>query len=252
MNHICKTTNFITKTTPLQKRWVVAAIEGHFEVWKKLWEKKIKAKKEDQIFIMGNFLGDGKQNLKLLKHFIKLKEEGYQIFWLRGQKEETILRMAHKGKSELKWFLKENACDDLLENGKIPLKFSNFLHQTAYFYQSEETFIVQAGFNQRNPFQNRETMLYSHTGDIDFYTQSVQGQRLIYGQKATSLTDLMESINTEIPVIALNNGNATNGNPREWGNLCALQLEENIFTFEALYDWSELLNYQIFQQNKEN
>ncbi|WP_375563337.1 metallophosphoesterase [Bernardetia sp. OM2101] len=118
--------------------------------------KQIKLTKNDQLFLLGDYINKGKNSKGVVDLIIKLQENqeknGYQIFPLRGNHEQMLIE-DYEGISTNEYLDKTNNYSEL---------HYKFVSNLSYFYELDNYFLVHAGFNVEinNPFLDFETMLW--------------------------------------------------------------------------------------------
>lgn len=78
--------------SPKGRRFAIGDIHGCYNTFESLVEDKIALRKEDQLFLLGDYIDRGIRNREVLDYIIELKEEGFQVFPLMGNHEYFVLR----------------------------------------------------------------------------------------------------------------------------------------------------------------
>jgi serine/threonine protein phosphatase 1 len=213
------------------RRFVIGDIHGCYHSFKKMIEKKIVPTKKDKIFLLGDYINKGPHSAKTVDYILNLISEGYRIYPLRGNHEDTVLRTEEESPEILSWLLKDSP--DLLENKRLKPKYRDFFKSLPYYYELDKFFIVHAGFNfkKEEPFKDKISMLWRRKFDNDY--NFTGGKTIIHGHQPENIEQILESINKKSDVIGLDNGvcyikNHKIYDYRRMGNLLAL----NIDTFE--------------------
>lgn len=218
LNHT-KLSKFVSKNAN-GRQLVIPDIHGCFTTFKALL-KQIKLTKNDQLFLLGDYINKGKNSKEVLDLIIELQENqeenGYQIFPLRGNHEQMLIE-DYEGINTNEYLDKTSNYSEL---------HYNFVFNLSYFYELDNHFLVHAGFNleTNNPFLDFEAMLWKR----DFVITNKEKVKFFYdktiiiGHNLTFLEYILQDINLKLPSICLDNGCVYN---KKWflGNLLCLDL----------------------------
>lgn len=189
------------------KRYAIGDIHGCFKTFEALVETKIKFSKQDQLFLLGDYLHRGPLATKVVDYIINKRNEGYQIYPLRGNHEQMML---------------ERKGEQLVE------PYKGFFENLLYYYDTDDFYIVHAGlnFNAYNPLEDKYSMLWQRdlpTIDFDFLGK----RKVIHGHTIHTLDDIVEAVDRDATILPLDNGcyRGLNGVKSEYGKLCALDLD---------------------------
>lgn len=220
---------FISKTANA-RRFVITDIHGHFETFIRLIES-INLKKEDQLFLLGDFVDRGKNVKELLNWIIEHLKRGFQLFPLRGNHEEMMWQSHLKEYDEQtlklpsrKWGKK------VIDNKrKILPEYVDFIRTLPYYYILNNFYLVHAGFDfsKNNPFEDYKSMVWIK--EIDIKNYNLQGKRIIHGHNHLEINEIISSVKKRDKVICLDNAVYLRNSP-QYGNLVCL----NIDTFELI------------------
>ena len=210
------------------RRFAIGDIHGCYKTFKKLVEKKIKLKKNDQLFLLGDYIDKGPDSKKTLDYIIKLIRKGYQVYPLRGNHEETLIYTTkYESKQILKWLVRGSP--NLLIKGVLRRKYRKFIESLPYYYQLDNSFLVHANFNYNaeKPFKDKKMMLWKRK--FDYNSKILKNKKLIHGHQPTEIERIKKSIKKR-RVICLDNGvNYIKKHKiydyKQMGNLCALNLD---------------------------
>ncbi len=245
--------NFIGKNTE-GRRFVIGSIYGCLYSLQSLLFHKIKIRKNDQIFLLGNYIDKGNNSKEVLDFIIELIAEDYNIYPIRGKQEENLLHMLEEDEDVLELYLSINHSTDLLVNNKIPQKYISFLHNLSYFYETEEALLVHAGFNVKHPhpLEDKVSMLYVQNTENDL--GSFTGKKIFSSSQINSIEAIQDKINAESTLISLNNAAYRASEPhnssKELGNICALDLDKSMLVVQNNLDIAndEDINLLEFEQ----
>jgi len=221
--------NKIEKPT-LGRRFVISDIHGCIKTFKTLIKEKIILLKTDQLFLLGDYIDRGPNSRKVLNYIIKLLKQGYQIYPIRGNHEETLLEFSREKIEYLLWHLKISKSLDLLKNGKLSKKHLKFIETLPYYYELEDFILVHAGldFRKENPFKDKISMLFRREYKID--KNFLGDKRIIHGHQPIEIDKIEKRIKKRKHKLPLDNGLVYRKkhkiyNYEKLGNLCCLNLD---------------------------
>ncbi|MCS7076663.1 MAG: serine/threonine protein phosphatase [Bacteroidia bacterium] len=189
------------------RRLAIPDIHGCKRTFEELL-KKIKLTKDDQLFLLGDYVNKGPDSFGVIDKIIEMIEEGYKIFPLRGNHEQIWL-------------------EEIKKNSKITEKHKEFLRSLPLFYELDRFYLVHGGFNisNKNPFLDTKSMLTARYMQYD--ARTFQNKTIIHGHTTMSLPVIQAQIQEKRSVISLDNGCVYRDSLYE-GNLVCLNLD----TFE--------------------
>jgi len=216
------------------RRIAVGDIHGCYNTFESLIEDKIELNREDQLFLLGDYIDRGPRNREVLDYILELIEEGFQVFPLIGNHEYFILRDIEfcersNNPSQIRDLVESKDLLDL--NYKIEKRYLKFINQLPYYYELDKFILVHAGldFESENPLTDKMSMIYARNYDVDL--AKMNGKTLIHGHTPTNLSEIKNQINIhkEIGRINLDNGcvykNYSIKKDKDLGRLCALDLD---------------------------
>ena len=214
------------------RRLVIPDIHGCPNTFKELIEK-IALTKDDQLFLIGDYIDKGLDSKGVLDFISQLDEEDYQLYPIRGNHEQMFLDVAQDNEYILTSYAQREHLNNLIDQGKIIEPYYSFFNSLPYYYELKDFFIVHAGFNfsAPNPFEDFDEMLWIRDYPVD--KDWVGNKIILHGHTPCYKDVIMESIRNHYPIIPLDNGcvfsnGATDGN---YGNLLCFNLD----TFEVVF-----------------
>ncbi|MBX2840334.1 MAG: serine/threonine protein phosphatase [Flammeovirgaceae bacterium] len=228
----------LTYSIPLSKkrRFVTSDIHGCFNTLKALISK-IELTISDQLFLLGDYVDRGPGSSRVIDYILKLQEENYQVFPLRGNHEEMYLDFEEKNDTKyLARYAQENYATDLLNSqGRVKARYLNFMKNLPYYFELDDCFLVHAGFDfsAEKPFENIYQMVWIRNFWYDKH--KAKNKKIIYGHTPTSLDEINDAIKQKKPLLPLDNGcvfgtNFGESRYPEYGKLLCLNLD----TFELI------------------
>ncbi|MDW7691971.1 metallophosphoesterase family protein [Flammeovirgaceae bacterium SG7u.111] len=196
----------------------------------------LKLKAEDQLFFLGDYVDRGPDSAGVIDLILKMKNEGFQVFPLRGNHEQMLLNtisFSHGveagSNSELEEYLDEN--------GKFKKEYLNFLNSLPYYFELEDFFLVHAGFNTMDdqPFTDYESMIWIR----DFYYDKkvFKKKKVLYGHTPTRFREINENIMNKSDLICLDNGCVFSDYYPGMGKLLCLELNSMELIIQENVDW---------------
>lgn len=215
------------KTPQSGRRFVVSDLHGCYRSFKQLL-KKIKLKKEDHLYILGDFISRGPENYKTLKKIISLRKECYKIFCLRGNHEHQIIEALRQSSEELLMTCANNGVLRILnESIYVRDNYRLFFKSLPYMYELDNFYLSHAGFDfQNDPLTNYDAMITIREYQPD--VEVLNGKILIHGHVPQQLDAIIDTIEKQNQIINIDNGCVLGENQQGFGNLICL----NIDTFE--------------------
>ncbi len=217
-----------------RNRWAIGDIHGCARTFEALLHE-IDLQKEDQLFLLGDYINKGPDSLGVLDQIILLQKNGYQIHPIRGNHEQIFLdfyekkRAAQKHKKTFN-LRKKMLVPELIGEDDLPIpRYLKFIQKLPYYCETADFFTVHTNFNFRSkkPFHETESMLYSLDFKVD---RDWVGEKVVlHGHMPYDLEDIMQEVEGRNPSINLDNGCVLalqKGKYRPGiGNLCALNLD---------------------------
>jgi len=130
-------------------RYAVSDLHGCPKTFKRLL-KTIDLQKEDELFLLGDYIDRGPDSLGVIRHIWQLEEEGYNLTCLRGNHEQTLLDEAERGE----------------QSGVIPARYHRrvvrWMMTLGHYHETPGYLLVHAGFNFRyhDPLLDTHAMLW--------------------------------------------------------------------------------------------
>lgn len=221
-----KHTSYKVESTADGRQLVIPDIHGCLKTFEILLDR-VNYQKEDQLFLLGDYINRGPESAGVLEFIIDLGAAGYQVFPLRGNHEQMALD-SHNRKltmpqpqQTLPRLQKRKGLVD--KNGLLLPKFYQFMNALPYYYELTDYYLVHAGFNfeKANPFVEYDAMMWIKDFIYDAY--KAKGKTIIHGHVSTPYNEIEKSVKNRNRVICLDNGcyrKSVDG----LGNLCCLDL----------------------------
>jgi len=216
-----KVNRLIFDSHPLKRRLAVSDIHGCLKTFSALIEG-IRLKKKDQLFIIGDAINRGPDSAGVLDLIINLQVKQYQVYYLRGNHEQIVLRSHKKPMEERKKLLKSFNAKNLLKAGEIKPRYLALLKNTFHYAELIDYYLVHGGFNLRiaQPFEDTFSMLNMKRFEVD--RNFMKNKTVITGHSPTAIGTITKNLQQNKASICIDNGcvNTKKGQ----GNLLCLEL----------------------------
>lgn len=205
------------------RRFVISDIHGCHKTFKAIL-KQIRLKKEDQLFILGDTINRGKSSAKVLDTIIKLKRKGRQVFLLKGNHEDIVLKAEQAGVDALNKVLKNYRSEDLANGGKLKESYRTLLEDSYHYFILDNYYLVHAGFDFSldQPFEDAKSMMYIK--EFKPNKRLLDKKRVVLGHSPKGIGEILQRIKSERRKLHIDNG-CINRKQIGQGNLLCLNLD---------------------------
>lgn len=211
-----------------ERVFAITDIHGCSRTFISLVENVIQLKKEDTLYLLGDYIDRGPDSKGVIDYILQLKESGFKLITLRGNHEAMMLNSMNNRSSSLVFMT--NGGDATLNSfgvtypNEIENVYLNFFDSLEYFSVYKNFILVHAGlnFNHPDPLEDKESMLWIRQFKV---SPAFSDKIIVHGHTPTSLMDIQESfslVQTERK-ICIDNG-CVYGLNEFYGNLCCLEL----------------------------
>lgn len=211
-----------------QKAFVIADIHGCLHTFKALLEQ-IEFRGQFPLFLLGDLVNKGPYSTQTLDFVLQLCELHPCVYPLKGNHELYLLNYLTREDSEFKqssqfYQMRLSGDYEKLSPDRRE-KYITFIESIPYFYETENFFIVHAGFNFSldNVFVDKNAMLTVR--DFEYQGSKVSGKTVIHGHFPKEITVIREAIDKKLKVLPLDNGCVYESDRSGMGSLCGLELK---------------------------
>jgi len=217
-------------------KFAISDIHGCHQTFLSLLEE-ISFSKEDQLFLLGDFIDRGPSSKQVINHIWQLQKEGYSIQCLRGNHEQMLLDGVNDPVNEVFW-LKNGGAETInsfnVQNiQKIPTKYIQWMKDLPCYLETEGYLMVHAGlnFNKAEPLLDEEGLMWSRRWYSNLNREWLGNRIIIHGHTPTERETLRGQLKnlSELPVINIDNGCYMPSETK--GNLMAFNLDKKEMTF---------------------
>lgn len=167
------------------RTFIIGDIHGCAKTFRKMVEEEIQLKKEDSLYLLGDYIDRGPDSKGVIDFILELRDAGMQVFTLRGNHEQLLIESVNSPGVERMWL--RNGGDKTLNSfglesvKEIPAKYGHFFLNTLFYYETDDFLLVHAGLNceAEDPLQDKMSMMWSRNfRDENNY---LRGKILIHG-----------------------------------------------------------------------
>ena len=169
----------------MSRTFIIGDIHGCAKTFRKLIEEEIKLRKEDVLYLLGDYIDRGPDSKGVIDCILELQGSGMQVHTLRGNHEQLLIESVNSPGVERMWL--QNGGDKTLKSfgvesvKNIPAKYGQFLLNTRFYFETDDFLLVHAGLNceAEDPLQDKMSMMWSRNfRDEKNY---LRGKILIHG-----------------------------------------------------------------------
>ncbi len=225
------------------KRYAISDIHGCVRTFGLLLNK-IALSKEDELYLLGDFIDRGPDSKGVFDRIIQLQTLGYKIHCLRGNHEEMMLQAMQKNRNyEHMWWM--NGGMETLNSfnvstiDEVPSVYIKFIKSLKYFVKIEDYIFAHAGLNFKSldPLEDIRSMLWIRDWYKDINTQWLGDRIIVHGHTPIPESRVRQHVQdvNKLPAINIDNGCVYS---REHHNqLCALDLDTLELVFQKNVDF---------------
>lgn len=209
-------------------RYALTDIHGCADTLKAMVLEKLKLGKADELYILGDLVNKGPDSKGVIDFILHLQKQHYQVFCLRGNHDQMLLKASKLGEKALNLTPAEKKLTlqsfNIAHFEQLPDKYVQFIKSLPYFLELPEYFLVHAGFdfNQSDIFKDTDAMLNIRNYKIDW--SKIKNKRLLHGHTPTPLHSIKKATSHQDYRINLDAGCVYYRNAA-YGNLVALDLD---------------------------
>lgn len=210
--------------------YIIGDIHGCCKTFKYLVQKKIRLKKSDTLFCLGDYIDRGPDSKGVIDFIVELRKKGFHVRTLRGNHEQMLLD-SYTGIDPFSFWM-GNGGEATLESFGIEsifqlnTRYLDFFKETEIYIATDDFILVHAGLNFRatNPLEDVESMLWIRGYKVD---RNYLGKRVLIHGHTPVTGDFIRSQKTE-GVVNLDGG-CVYKSKEGLGNLFALDFTTGKF-----------------------
>lgn len=211
------------------KTYVISDIHGCAKTFIALVENVIQLKKQDVLFLLGDYIDRGPDSRGVIDYIICLQQNGFNVVALRGNHEQMLLDSINDPSTSNRFLInggqKTIESFGISETKDLSPHYIDFFNSLTYYALHKKFILVHAGLNFEipDPFEDTTSMLWIRRFTV---SDKFSNRIIVHGHTPTALVEIQDSIAQvqKVPVISIDNG-CVYGLNEFYGNLCCLQLE---------------------------
>ena len=189
-------------------RYVIGDIHGCYKTLVSLLDHRLNLQKRDEFYFVGDFIDRGPGSRQVIDFLFDLRQEGYQVFPVRGNHEEMLLDAWTNPTADRYMLWMMNGAEQTLISydipshrfmdeaclNELPEDHLDFLRGMPYYIELEDYIIVHAGINFRSeaPFKDTRAMVWCRDCSND---PAQSGNRIIVsGHTPTPLDQIRKGV----------------------------------------------------------
>ena len=220
-----------------EKRYVVGDIHGCAKSFRSMVREKIRLKKDDTLFLLGDYIDRGPDSKAVLDFIMELKNESYNVKPIMGNHEYMLLKSLDDEEEFANW-MKNGSAQTLMSFGvpgekvsvpdsirRIPDLYIDFLGGLNFYEETDDFYFVHAGLarGMENPKDDLETLFWSRK---EYYNKTILRNRiLIHGHTPVSMISIQDRIFDGEGKILNLDGGCVYSHISGFGNLVGMNLD---------------------------
>lgn len=218
---------------------VVGDVHGCYKTLRRLVEEIVGVSKDDKLYFVGDYIDRGPSSKQVLDYLIELKNNGYQIYPLKGNHEEMLINayLDQSSNNFLLWMM--NGAETTFRSygiepsalmgeaslNELPEQHISFMRKMPYYYKLEKYILVHAGINfaSEKPFEDYVSMVWCR--DCENYLSASGGRTIVHGHTPIPLEFIQSSVDEGIAADINLDAGCVYTDMVGMGNLVALDLE---------------------------
>lgn len=180
------------------RAFAIGDIHGCHKTFSMLVENGIRLKKNDTLFLLGDYIDRGPDSKAVIDYILDLIDKGYDVRPLIGNHEQLLLEAIDSPYYFDTWI--KNRGYTTLKNFKVtkPIniedKYIKFFRKLEYYYTYNNLILVHGGLNfaKDDPFKDKYSMVWERNSYIDMVKTG--GKKVICGHSPTAINAVRQSL----------------------------------------------------------
>lgn len=225
------------------RKFAISDIHGCSKTFRSLVEDTLQLSKEDQLFLLGDYIDRGPDSRGVLDYIVELQQAGYQVTSLIGNHEWMLLESQQDGGMIQTWMA--NGGIQTLESfgadspRDIPQPYQDFMAQMPYYLEIDEYILVHAGldFRSSTPLADPMSLIWIRNWHRQVNKEWLNGRVVVHGHTPVTIYQIDMALENlaEVPVIDIDAGCYMAGKLM-MGHLCAFELGTRELHFQRNLD----------------
>lgn len=189
-------------------KYAISDVHGCLETFKYLVEDVIELKTEDTLYLLGDFVDRGPNSKGVLDYVMQL-QENYHVKASIGNHEELMVNSLLNNANLEHWVKNCGGKETLASFGverpqDIPQKYFDFIDSLDYYFEDGDYYLVHAGFNPKDPFGDREAMLWIRGFELNY--DLMVGKKVIHGHTPKIIESIIRTVQANEDIICIDAG----------------------------------------------
>ena len=180
------------------RQFAISDIHGCASTFRKLVLEGIQLTKDDNLFLLGDYLNKGPDSKGVFDFIFELIDNGFQVKYLRGNHEQYLIDGLKYPWQEIE-FLHHGGFETLDSFGAktihdIPKKYLEFITALPFYYEIENYLLIHAGLNFEltDPYKDDFSMLNIRKMSVDL--GKTGGRKIIHGHVPMAYQEIENSL----------------------------------------------------------
>jgi serine/threonine protein phosphatase 1 len=150
----------------MNRIFAIGDLHGCSLTFRKLILEKIDLQKEDDLYLLGDYVDRGPDSKGVIDFILELKEKGFKVHTLRGNHDQMMMDSG-KNKGHFRDWVENGGKETLKSFGvksydEMESKYKTFFYETKFYFETGLYILVHAGlnFNIEDPFKDTHAMMW--------------------------------------------------------------------------------------------
>jgi len=181
----------------MKRKILISDIHGCLATFQRLLNQIEFDSEKDNLYLLGDFIDRGPDSKGVIDEIMRMKEEGYNIFLLRGNHEQMLLSDHHaetvKGWHDMadEEFKQSFGIKNLTE---LPQAYIDFCNSLPYYILDESFVAVHAGinFSPENPLEHPKYLMWIRDWYSNIDYDWLGDRKIIHGHTPQTRQEIEE------------------------------------------------------------
>jgi serine/threonine protein phosphatase 1 len=206
----------------------VSDIHGCLRTFRKLLEDVVQFTRDDQLFLLGDYVDRGPDSKGVLDYIMDLPAQGYKVQCLKGNHEDMLVRASTEPTETAQWIFNggQEALDSFGANDPthIPGRYLEFVKNLDFYIETGNYLLVHAGLNfvtdsqaaessqflwrVHNPLADKKAMLWIRNWYNDIDWNWLKDRVIIHGHTPVTTEEIWDMYDhlEEDQILDIDNG----------------------------------------------
>lgn len=221
----------------MARKIAIGDIHGCNKTFQSLLFDKLQISQDDEIYLLGDYIDRGPDSKGVINTILTLRNQGFQVYTLRGNHEQMMMDSVNDIKSYFQWVF--NGGEFTMESFGVkryqdmPNIYKDFFNSTKIVIQAERYILVHAGLNFKNEdiFEDQDFILWGR--GFKPHQPKLGNKLLLHGHTPKPLEYIL---NQKGNIYNLDGGCVFLNKRKGLGSLVALILDDMEFVYLKCID----------------